>query len=138
MTKKIHSTILYSFTLALIGILSIYFASQIIVHIKIVNANIIFNTPIAVLLSIVLFSVWEFIISKVDKELYLENINLMVLANFFSIFIIVLTLIFFSDKDYSAEIILWKAFEYVFILIPINFILILFKIYLLSRNNSDE
>lgn len=129
--------ILYSFTLALIGILSIYFASKIMISIKIVEANLIFNAPIAVLLSIILFSVWEFILSKVDKELYLVNINLMVVANLFSLFIVVFTLVVFASRYDEPHILLWKAFEYLYILIPINFILIFFKKYMLSRRGLN-
>ena len=138
LNKTAHLIILYSFSIALIGILSIYFASQIIIHINLVDSNIIFNAPIAVLLSIFLFAIWEFILLKIHKEFYLRNINLLVIAILFSVFIIALIIMLFQGINIGYNTALWKIMEYFFILIPIDFILILYKKYMLIRKRSDE
>ena len=128
-SNKFLSILFYAFAIAILSIISIYLSSEIMISIKNDSAKLIYNAPIAAILMILLFFIWEFFLKKSDPSLFLEDINCLIYSFFSSLIIVSLLVLFVINRSQSFDMLKWRILEYLFILIPVYSILVLIKFY---------
>ena len=137
-TDKILAIIFYGFVFSIIGITSIYLGSKLLVMVKNDETALIFNTPVATLIAVAFFFLWEAFIKKNDNKIFIKNKNTIIQSAFASLIITILLFIFVVHKELSFPFLKWRILEYLFILIPINTILVLIKISKINKKRSEN
>ena len=136
-SDKVLSLLFYGFVFSIIGIFSIYLGSKLLIIVKNDENPLIFNAPVATLIATLLFFVWELFIKKADKTLLINSKDTIIQAAFLSLVITILIFLFVIYRNLSFSFLKQKILEYLFILIPINTVLVLIKISSIKRSEYE-
>ena len=136
-SDKVLSLLFYGFVFSIIGISSIYLGSKLLIIVKNDDNPLIFNAPVATLIATLLFFIWELFIKKADRTLLINSKNIIIQAAFLSLVITILIFLFVIYRNLPFSFLKQKILEYLFILIPINTVLVLIKISSINRSGYE-
>ncbi len=134
----IFSIFINSLIFSMVGIVSIFSATKILIAFKSPDTKLLFNAPVATLIAVFLFYLLELLIKKNDKSLLLTDLNHLVYSAFLSFFITIIIVSYIGLKTSGRFYLKWQILQYLFILIPINAILILIKLNNFYRDKNER
>ena len=137
-SNTFFSIIFYAFAFSIIGIVSVYLGSKILIIVKSDATKLIFNAPVSTFIAIIFFAFWELLIGKTDKMLLIRDVNYLIYASFLSFLITLLIFLFVINSSFPVNSAKWRAMEYLFILIPVNAIIVIIKFYKMRNYEKNS